>query len=309
MIAPKSSDLLHAGVCVAHRLRWVHADVSDCARDLGRRHLCGPTAGLALAEALAGVALLGGDLTLPGETVSLRLRVGGPLGGILVETARDGALRGCTRVTSLHDLDEEEEIRTEEALGDRGEAQVIRSLPERILSRTSIEVCPASVQGVVERFRGDVLRRPAFVVLTAFPAYDGSVDLARAFLVERLPGGDRREFARLRRRADDGSLLEALEAAHGFAGVCEELGMKDVRVDPPRRLRVGCRCSLARAETLLGMLPRAKLAAMAARAAAGKPATVRCHLCGRNFRLAAPRLAALLAERHRQTSGEDRDAS
>ena len=126
MIVPKSSDLLTTGVCPQTRLRFAFAEVTDSARALEQNHLCGPTAGLALAEALAGAALLGADLHAPDETVLMRLQVPGPIRGFLAEAAGDGGLRGYTQVKVMNALDDRDEIDLDEAFGDRGDVQILQ---------------------------------------------------------------------------------------------------------------------------------------------------------------------------------------
>jgi molecular chaperone Hsp33 len=305
MIMPKSSDLLHLGACPAHGLRWVHADVCDSARLLGQNHLCGPAAGLVLAEALGGVALLSGELTEPDETVSLRLQVSGPVEGVLVEAARDGALRGYPHIKVLDDLDDLDDVLSGMALGERGQARIVRSRPGRLLSQAVIELRPATVPSAVERYFAESLQRVAFVVHSAL-TYDGFIDLARALLIECLPGGDRAEFERLRHRADDGSLREALESAPGIGALCEELGLRDARVEPPRPLRFACRCTMARAAATLAALPLAELEEMAA---AGRPADLHCHMCGKHYAVSPAQLAHALAARRGGCRENGLDAS
>jgi molecular chaperone Hsp33 len=304
MIMPKSSDLLQTGLCTRHGIRWCHADVTDSARALSQAHLSGPTAALVLGEALAGVALLSHELTRPGETLSFGMRVKGPVQGMLVEAAQDGALRGYTPVKILNDLDDREEIVSSVALGESGTAHMIRSLPGQVISRVGLDVAPPGIQETVNRYLNHSLQRAAFAVIRAF-AYEGGIDLARAFLVECLPDGDRREFERLRVCAKDGSLQEALEMADGASGVCEELNMNTVRVDPPRPLRFACRCSTERAQAALAALQPAELREMAA---AGKPTEIFCHLCGRRFSFDAKRLAQLADGTNHPSSGESTHA-
>ena len=98
MIMSKVADSLMSAFSPGSKIRVVLAEATDSARELERSHLCGPTAGLIQAEALAGVALLSSELTQPDETVTLRLKVSGPVGGVLVEASADGGLRGYTQI-------------------------------------------------------------------------------------------------------------------------------------------------------------------------------------------------------------------
>ncbi len=78
------------------RIRFTLAKVTMAAKALEARHLCGPTASLALAEGLAAVALMSQDTGTPDEAVLLRLSVSGPIGGVTVEATGAGTLRGYT---------------------------------------------------------------------------------------------------------------------------------------------------------------------------------------------------------------------
>jgi molecular chaperone Hsp33 len=97
MIMSKIADSLVTAFSPSAKINLVFVEVTDSARERERSHLCGPTAGLIQAEALAAVALLGADLSQPEETVTLSLRVSGPVGGLLVEAGAAGRLRGILR--------------------------------------------------------------------------------------------------------------------------------------------------------------------------------------------------------------------
>ncbi len=289
MLMPKSSDLLTTGCCSASRIRLVHAEVTDSARALEQNHLCGPTAGLVLAEALAGVALLGAELNRPDETVSLRLRVSGPVQGILVEASADGALRGYPHIKVLNHLDDREDLDAAGALGEQAQVQVVRSVPGHILAHGSLEVRPATVRAAVQAYLDQSLQRTAWVQTSAL-SYGGYLDQSRSVMAECLPDGDQQAFARLRGLFDDGSALEALESASSLAAWADELGMGEVRFEPVRPLRFECRCSQARAEGILAALSVEERAALVA---GGQPATIHCHMCGRAYTIAPERMAAL----------------
>lgn len=300
MIMPKSSDLLQFGGSVRQGILWRHADVTDSARALAQAHLCGPTAALVLGEALAGVALLSHELTQPEEAIALHLRVKGPIRGVTVEATRDGALRGYPRIKILNDLDGNEEILSAPALGQSGEAQILRSVPGRLISRAGVDAAPPAIEKIVNRYLNHSLQRTAFAVILAIPYVDG-VDLARAVLVECPPGGDQHTFARLYARVGDGSFAEALEMADGAHGFCEEIGLPAGEAEPPRPLRFACRCSEERAMATLATLQPEELRDMAA---AGKPADIYCHMCGRQYSFDTGTLLRLADEHGDTQTGE-----
>ena len=291
MIMPKSSDLLQTGICEGSGIRWRHVDVTDSARALSQAHLCGPTAGLVLAEALGGVALLIGELGEPEEVVSLRLQVNGPIEGLLVEAAGDGALRGYTNIKILNDLDGQIEVQSGPALGDAGQALIMRSLPGRVLSRAGLDAIPPTIERTLNQYFEHSLQRVAFVAIQAFADADG-VDIVRAFWAECMPDGDRSEFERLHACTRDGSLHDALEYADGAKSFCESLSLTKLCFDPPRALRFACRCTRERVREALHALPPETLIDMAA---SGQSSDIICHMCGRSFAFDAE--ALLLASR------------
>jgi len=293
MIMSKVSDGRASAFSPTAKINLVYAEVTDSARELERSHLCGPTAGLIQAEALAGVALLGSELSRPDETVTLQLRVSGPVRGVLVEASSEGCLRGYTHVKVMNDLDACEELDLSSALGEMAEVQIVRSVPGKVLSSASMDVRPASVIKGVEQYYRQSLQRQVLVQISAL-AYGGFIDGARGLLVECLPDGDRDVFARASRLFEDGTVLECLEASASLETVCETLGLTDCKFPSSKPLRFGCRCSQERVEGMLSGMPKADLEALVLE---GHPAEIFCHMCGRGFHVGLERLQAILKER------------
>jgi molecular chaperone Hsp33 len=293
MIMSKVADSLVSAFSPSARITVVHVEVTDSARELERSHLCGPTAGLIQAEALAGVALLGAELSQPDETVTLRLRVSGPIGGVLVEAASDGGLRGFTQVKVMNDLDACEELDASAALGELAEVQIIRSVSGKMLSSGSTDVSPASVIRGLEQYYRQSLQRQVLVQISAL-AYGGFIDGARGVLIECLPDGNREIFNRISRYVEDGTVLECLEASASPATLCETIGLEDCVFQQPKPLRFACRCSQGRVESMLSGMPTGDLAALVQE---NRPAQIFCHMCGKGFQVGVERLRAILKKR------------
>ena len=293
MIMSKNADGRVAAFSPSAKIRVVHVEVTDSARELERSHLCGPTAGLIQAEALAGVALLGADLVEADETVTFRMKVAGPLGGLLVEAAADGSLRGYTQVKVMNDLDAAEELDTSTALGEMAEIQVIRSRPGKIVNSALFDLSPASVSRGLEMFYKQSLQRPAWVQTSAL-AYGAFIDSARGLMVECLPDGDEDVFAGIEAAFSDNTVLECLEAAASIKTICETLGLEDCVFEEGLPLRFSCRCSAERVQGMLAALPTEDVRAMLAKA---EPVQVFCHMCGKGYRVAPSHLEQILADR------------
>lgn len=293
MIMSKVADSLTLAFSPAARIRLAYAEVTDSARELERSHLCGPTAGLIQAEALAGVALLGVDMVEPDETVTLRLRVSGAVGGVLVEACADGGLRGYTQVKVMNDLDACEELDVSSALGEQAEVQIVRSVPGKILSSASTDISPASVIKGIEQYFRQSLQRQVLVQVSAL-AYGGFLDGARGLMVECLPDADHEKFARVARFFEDGTIIECLESSLSFAALCQTVGLDDCVFENPKPLRFACRCS---DERVLGMLEGVPSADLESLVLEDRPAQVFCHMCGRGYQVPVERLQDILKRR------------
>jgi molecular chaperone Hsp33 len=298
MIMSKTADGRRCAFSPSLKLRVVQVEVTDSARELERSHLCGPTAGLIQAEALAGVALLGSDLTEPNETVTLGMRVSGPLVGLLVEASLEGGLRGYTQVKVMNDLDAAEELDTSAALGETAEVQIIRSTPGKILSSASVEVSSASVSRSLEAYYRQSLQRQVWVQTSAL-AYGAFIDSARGLLVECLPDGDGVVFKRIEEFFSDGTILECLDAAASLEAICATLGLDDCAIEEVYPLRFECRCSADRVQGMLSGLPTEDLLAVLEKA---EPVQIFCHMCGKGYRVEPDFVRQVL-----ETRGKDDD--
>lgn len=290
MIMSKVADSLTTAFSPSAKIRLVFVEVTDSARELERSHLCGPTAGLIQAEALAGVALLGADLTQPDETVTLNMHVSGPVGGVLVEACADGSLRGYTRIKVMNELDACEELDLSAALGDRAEVQIIRSVPGKILASGTAEVTPASVVTTLEQYYRQSLQRHALVQISAL-AYGGFIDGARGMMIECLPDSDREMFERLSRLFEDGTILESLEASASPRTLCATLGLDDCEFQESKPLKFACRCSAERVDAMLEGMPPSELKDMIHE---DEPARIFCHMCGKGYAVSVERLREIL---------------
>lgn len=293
MIMAKSADMLRAAYCASAGIHVRYVEVTDSARELERSHLCGPTASLIQAEALAGVALLGAELQLPDESISLRLKVDGPIQGVLVEARSDGGLRGYTQVKVMNDLDACEDLNASIALGNWAEVQVVRSIPGKILSSASVEISPALVTHAIEAYYRQSAQKQVWVQVSAL-AYGGFIDSARGVLFDCLPDGNSARFEQIGRWAADGTLQECLDAGASMATLCETVGLDACTLEPPRPLRFFCSCSVDRVEGMLQAMSSEDLEAMIRE---GAPARIFCHMCGQSYTVAVDRLQAILSAR------------
>ena len=293
MLMPNTTDLAVTGGARALGLRFVFTDVTDSARALARSHLAGPAAAEALAEGLVAAAILGADLAEPEEAVSLYMRTNGPIESLLVEATFEGTLRGFTGKKILNDFDAVPEPDMGAVFGSEGQANIMRSLPGRILSQSELnQVRPRPVSAAAAYF-SMAAQRPAEIAACVLPGPDGP-DIARGFLVELLPDGDRAPFDRVVAELRDRPFSDALEAAAGAEALCEELGLGDISADPPRPLRFACRCSRDKALATLRALSKEELKTLAQ---SGRDVDIYCHMCGKCHSFHPAEIQALLDDK------------
>ena len=263
----------------ATKIAVVLCDCTAAAGALARGHLSGPTASYYLAEALAGVALLGAETSQDEETVTFRLDCPGPLGGFLVEATAAGTLRGYTKQKILNDFDGLGAPKDAQVLGETGTFEIIRSIPGEILASGAVAVGKkVGVADGLDAFFAQSLQRRVRTAVAAAAGDDGVPVYARGALVECPPDGDAAAFAAVAEAFASGAVQKALASATVSARtLLKKLGLPHAEVRSTTPLSFACRCSAERAEAMLAAIPEAE------RAALPPQLDVTCHMCGRTW--------------------------
>lgn len=235
-------------------------DVKEAATQLAKGHLSGPTATHYLAEALAGAALLGSEMSEKDESVSVQMKCTGPLGGLNVECTSEGTLRGYTEKKILDEFDGMGKPKDKQVLGSV-QLQITRSVPGHILS-----------QGISSSFDGYLagsLQRKACIKLEASVNDEVEILEAKGVMVEDMPDHVG-ELVSCR--------LPSLKTlAVSSRNILDSLGLKTAELKKTSELKFACRCSPERAVAMLGALSDEEKADL--------PDTldITCHMCGRTF--------------------------
>lgn len=235
-------------------------DVTSAAQELARGHLAGPTAAHYLAEALASVALLGGEMSEKDETVILQAKCSGPLGGYNVECTAAGTLRGYTEKKVLDGFDGLGKPKDRMVLGDQ-QIQVTRSVPGRILSQ--------GISTSLDGYFAGSLQRKACLKVEAAVSDEVEILEARGVLVEDLPDA---KGPMVCCKTDE---LKSLAVAS--RNVLKQLGLDKTELKRTTPLKFACRCSPDRAVAMLAALSEEERKSL--------PPTIdiTCHMCGKTF--------------------------
>ena len=235
-------------------------DVTSAAQELARGHLAGPTAAHYLTEALASVALLGGEMSEKDETVILQAKCSGPLGGYNVECTAAGTLRGYTEKKVLDGFDGLGKPKDHMVLGDQ-QIQVTRSIPGRILSQ--------GISTSLDGYFAGSLQRKACLKVEAAVSDEVEILEARGVLVEDLPDA---KGPMVCCKTDE---LKSLAVAS--RNVLKQLGLDKAELKRTTPLKFACRCSPDRAVAMLAALSEEERKSL--------PPTIdiTCHMCGKTF--------------------------
>ena len=264
----------------ASKIAVLCVDCTTAAGQLARGHLSGPTAARYLAQALAGVALLGAETSQKEETVTFRLDCPGPLEGFLVECTAAGTLRGYTKKKSLNDFDGMGTPKDVKVLGETGTFEIIRSVPGMILSSGTVATAwtKGAVAAGLDAFFGQSLQRRVRTAVAAAANDDGVPVYARGLLAECAPDGDATVFEQVAEVFASGAAAKAL--AVGAAAprtLLKKLGLPHAEIRKTSPLSYACRCSAERAAAMLAAIPPDERATL--------PPTldITCHMCGRTW--------------------------
>ena len=264
----------------ATKIAVLCADATTAAGQLARGHLSGPTASHYLAEALAGVALLGAETAQEAETVTFRLDCPGPLEGFLVECTAAGTLRGYTKKKILNDFDGLGAPKDAQVLGGSGTFEIIRSIPGAILSSGTVATAwkEGAVAAGLDAYFDQSLQRRVRTAVAASVGDDGVPLFARGLLAECPPDGDAAAFAQVAAVFASGAAARAL--ASGAAAprtLLKKLGLPQAEIRRTRALSFACRCSAERAAAMVAAIP------LDERVALPPTLDITCHMCGRTW--------------------------
>lgn len=264
-------------------------DVTSAAQELARGHLAGPTSTHFLTEALASVALLGGEMSETDETVILQMKCKGPLGGFNVECTSEGTLRGYAEKKVLDDFDGLGRPDARKVIGE-AQYQVTRSVPGRILSQ--------GISTSIDGYLTGSLQRKACIRTEIAVSDEVEVLEARGVMVEILPDS---KLGSLESLGSEGSvrslgaqgvlgseglkdpLLPLLDSKDPLSlsvasrNILKQLGLENAELRKTTPLKFACRCSPDRAIAMLSALSDEE------RRSLPPSVDITCHMCGKTF--------------------------
>ncbi len=292
------------GLAGGGEFRILAADTTDVIEEARRRHGLSPTATAALGRAMTGAVLLAFLLSkTPRERLTLRVDGDGPLGGIVVEAAPDGSVRGYVKNPQAEvPLRSDGKLNVGELVG-AGELRVVRALPSGELYESSVPLVSGEIAEDLAHYLWQSEQIPSAVLLGVRVHGEGEVEVAGGMAVQVLPGADEVDIQRLEQNLAGIKGFTPLLKAKGLEGavdaVMDGLGFETLDLKPfgyagnevPVAFR--CRCSRERAvEALVFFTPEEREDMIVQDGGA----EVICHWCGEVYRITPEEIQGLRVE-------------
>jgi len=289
------------GLAAEGNLRVLAVETTDIAEAARERHRLSPTATAALGRAMSGVLLLTFLLSkTPKERVSLQFVGDGPLGGLVVEAAPDGFVRGYVKNPQANPpVRSDGKLDVGSAIG-RGELKVERLLPNEELYQSSVELVSGEIAEDLARYLWQSEQIPSAVLLGVRVYGQGEVQIAGGVAIQVLPGCPEEVIERLEQNLQGHTAITSLLLERGLEGTVETL-LEGLGYDPTNLSAVGfregyiplsfrCRCSRERALNALIYFSPEEREEMIEQDGG---AEVQCHWCAEKYHITPEEIRSL----------------
>lgn len=255
------------------------------------RHGTFPIAGIALAHALAGAALMGALLKVR-QRIAMKFEGSGPLQKILVESDNNGRIRGYVAqpMTDLPNLDQEH---IANALGDTGLLTIVKDtgLPE--LSESTVPLGSGDIAAELTFFLNQSEQIPSLIDISHTIDGEGTLQTVGGLLIQALPPYESDIVQQLRNNTQElPPLADLLHSGKTPEEIVDLLfGEMPYKILEKRPLHFECGCSRSRSEQALISLGAEELRQIIA---IEGETIVDCHFCHEQYLFSREDLEDLL---------------
>ncbi|MCD7803264.1 MAG: Hsp33 family molecular chaperone HslO [Clostridiales bacterium] len=275
-------------------------DLVEQARQL---HTTLPTATAALGRSLMAASLMGNQLKGEGDSLTLQIRGGGPLGGITCVSDAGGNVRGYVQNPHLHLMEKYQgKLDVGTAVGTDGTLTVIKDLGLKEPYVGSVPLVSGEIAEDVTAYFAVSEQFPTACALGVLVERDQSVAAAGGYLIQLLPGADDETIDRV----EAGVRALGNVTPHLQKGMTPEelitaaLSGFQVEFLDESPVEYRCNCSRDRYQRALLSLPADDLEEMSREP---EGAELKCQFCGKTYRFSQGELRGLLAARRQAERG------
>lgn len=274
-------------------IRGVVAVTTELCREGARRHETSPVAGAALAQALTGVALLGGLLKAE-HRLAMKVEADGPLQKMVAETDSYGHVRGYVAVPDVPSPHPVTPEAVREAIGRHGELLVIKDLRLKHMYESVVALRDGDLAATLTHYMEQSDQLPSWVEMDFAVDEADTLTGVGGVLFQTMPGEPPETLATLRERLADLPPLGAFFAQGGTPEeVLEQLvGAWGYDILEKKPVTFHCFCSRERSLAALRLLQPEDLRTLIEEG----QAVVDCHFCHERYIFTREELEAVLAE-------------
>lgn len=258
-------------------------DSTDIVREAERIHKTSAVTSAALGRLLTAASMMGVMLKSEKDSLTLRIKGGGPSGTVLAVSDGAGNVRGYVEqpVVELPPR-ADGKLDVGGAVGRDGTLSVVKDLGMKEPYVGQVPLVSGEIAEDITAYYAVSEQTPTVCALGVLVDRDLSILTAGGYLLQLLPGASDAEITHLEQNvAALPSVTELLRSGASLEQIMEQaLAGFAPNVLDEQQVRYQCDCSQARVERALLSLGRDELAEMAAE---GKPVGVSCHFCDKKY--------------------------
>ena len=259
-------------------------------------HRLSPVATAALGRALAGVSMIGNAMKGEGESVTLRIKGGGPLGAVLAVSDSEGNVRGCVGNPAVElPLRPDGKLDVGGAVGHEGTLTVIKDLGLKQPFVGTIDLLGGEIAEDIAAYFAESEQIPSACGLGVLVDRDRSVLAAGGYLIQLLPGASEDVIAKIEGGVYAAPSVTSLlrddpDPAHLLRAVLPDFELEILDVAP---IAYRCTCSHERTGRALLSLGSGELESILEEQGGVE---LTCQFCDRVHRFTGDELRAMIAE-------------
>lgn len=264
-------------------------------------HNTSPVASAALGRTLLAASLLGNDLKTEGNSLTVRINGGGPLGSIVVVSDENGYVRGyCQRPLIDLPLREDGKLDVSAAVGTSGGLTVIKDIGLKDPYVGQVELRSGEIAEDITAYLAESEQVPSACALGVLVDRDYSIKRAGGYIISLLPGTSDEVITKLEiciARAkpvttylDQGYTLREMMAKVLDGFDCNFLSEEEVGYR--------CFCTRERVRDVLLSLGREELEKILKEQ---ETAEISCQFCDQIYRFSHDDIEALLKEQDKKS--------
>ena len=256
-------------------------------------HALSPTACAALGRTLCGASLLGQAMKEEKATLTIRINGGGPIGSVVAVSDCEGNVRGYVENPAVElPLRPDGKLNVGGAVGKDGMLTVSRDIGLREPYIGSVELVSGEIAEDLTAYLLESEQVPSACALGVLVDTDHTIRAAGGFLVQLMPGAEEELIGKLEDNIFMMDQLTTILDEDGaealFGQVLKGFEWHSVGEYP---VEYRCYCSRERVEQALTVIDSKELREIIA---AGKPISVSCQFCDREYRFTPEDLSALV---------------